>query len=132
MEEQNALDLIVKLCRTLTEQKIEYCHWKSNTFLERSAKGESDLDLLVSRNQVHRFVEILYGFGFKEVLISKADELPGVRDYYGHDQKTGRLVHVHAHFQLILGNDFSKNYRLPLEQIYLQSSTQNSLFRVPY
>ena len=53
------------------------------------------------------------------------------RDYYGYDQKTGRLVHVHAHFQLILGNDLSKNYRLPLEQVYLESSVQEDLFRVP-
>jgi len=69
--------------------------------------------------------------GFKESLIPKVEELPGVRDYYGCDQNTGRLVHVHAHFQLILGNDLSKNYRLPLEQAYLESSAQRGLFRVP-
>ena len=43
----------------------------------------------------------------------------------------GGLVHVHAHFQLILGNDLSKNYRLPLEQDYLRSSVQQDLFRIP-
>jgi thymidylate kinase len=119
MEEKTALDLVAKLCRTLAAQKIDYCHWKSNAFLDRSASGENDLDLLVNRVHAQCFTEILFGLGFKESLIPEAEELPGVRDYYGYDQKTGRLIHVHAHFQLILGNDLSKNYRLPLEKVYL-------------
>ncbi|MBI5962702.1 MAG: hypothetical protein HY863_04445 [Chloroflexi bacterium] len=130
-EEQSVLDLVVKLCKTLAIQKIDHCHWKSNTFLHRSANGENDLDLLVNRNHAQSFTEILYDLGFKEVLIPKEEELPGVRDYYGWDRKSGRLVHVHAHFQLILGNDLSKNYRLPIERVYLDSSVQGDLFRLP-
>jgi len=131
MEEQVVLDLVAELCRTLAAKKINYCHWKSNSFLDRSASGANDLDLLVSRAHTRCFTEILYGLGFKESLLPKSEELPGVRDYYGYDQKTERLVHVHAHFQLILGNDLSKNYRLPLEQAYLESSVQGDLFRIP-
>jgi thymidylate kinase len=131
MEEHTVLDLIANLCRILAAQKIDYCHWKSNSFLARSASGDNDLDLLVSRNHAQCFAEILFGLKFKESLLPVDEELPGVRNYYGCDQKTGRLVHVHAHFQLILGNDLSKNYRLPLEKVYLESSTQGDLFRVP-
>ena len=131
MEEQAVLNLIAALCETLAAEKIDYCHWKSNAYLDRSASGENDLDLLVNRAYAQHFAEILFRFGFKESLAPKAEELPGVRHYYGYDQKTGRLVHVHAHFQLILGNDLSKNYRLPLEKIYLASSLQGDLFRIP-
>ncbi len=131
MEGQDALDLIVRLCRTLAVERIDYCHWKSNAFLDRSASGDNDLDLLVNRGHAQNFTEILYGLGFKESLLHKEEELPGVRDYYGYDQNTGRLVHVHAHFQLIMGSDLSKNYRLPLEKTYLESSVQGDLFRVP-
>lgn len=131
MEEQAALNLIATLCETLAAEKIDYCHWKSNAYLDRSASGENDLDLLVNRAYAQHFAEILFRFGFKESLAPKAEELPGVRHYYGYDQKTGRLVHVHAHFQLILGDDLSKNYRLPLEKVYLASSLQGDLFRIP-
>jgi thymidylate kinase len=131
IEARGVLDLVVKLCKALASGKVDYCHWKSNAFLDRSAIGDNDLDLLVSRTHAQRFTEILYGMGFKEALLPKYEELPGVRNYYGYDQKTGRLIHVHAHFQLVLGNDLSKNYRLPLEQVYLQSSVQQDLFRVP-
>lgn len=131
MEEQIALDLVVNLCRTLAIQKIDYCHWKSNSFLCRSASGDNDLDLLINRAHAQRFIEIIYKLGFKESLLPTDEELPGVRDYYGYDQKSSRLVHVHAHFQLILGNDLSKNYRLPLEQPFLNSAVQGDLFRTP-
>jgi thymidylate kinase len=131
MAEKITLDLVVKFCGILADKKIDYCHWKSNSFLDRSASGDNDLDLLINLAHAQRFTEILYSLGFKETLIPKSEELPGVRDYYGYDQKTGRLVHVHAHFQLVLGNDLSKNYRLPIEQVYLQSSVQQDLFRVP-
>lgn len=131
MAEKIALDLVVKFCEILAAKKIDYCHWKSNSFLDRSASGDNDLDLLVNLAHAQRFTEILYGAGFKEALLPKDEEISGVRNYYGCDQKTGRLIHVHAHFQLILGNDLSKNYRLPLEQVYLQSSVQQDLFRVP-
>jgi len=131
MEEQVVLHIIATLCETLAAEKIDYCHWKSNAYLDRSASGDNDLDLLVNRAYAQHFTEILFRFGFKESLAIKAEELPGVRHYYGYDQKTGRLVHVHAHFQLILGNDLSKNYRLPLEKAYLASSLQGDLFRIP-
>lgn len=127
----SALELVIILCHALAAEEIDYCHWKSNEALDRSARGENDLDFLVRRADGGRFTEILFRLGFKEALAPEEDELPGVRSYYGYDRKSGRLVHVHAHFQLILGNDLSKNYRLPVERAYLESAVQQELFRVP-
>ncbi len=131
MEEHNALELIVKLCKMLSAQGIDYCHWKSNSFLNRSASGDNDLDLLIDRAHAKCFEGILAGLGFKETLLPPSEALPAVRNFYGWDETSGRLVHVHAHFQLVLGSDLSKNYRLPLERVYLESSVQRGLFRVP-
>jgi thymidylate kinase len=131
MGECVALDLIVELCRRLAAKQIDYCHWKSNTFLNRSASGANDLDLLINRRHSQCFIEVISGLGFKETLLPQQYELPGVRNYYGYDRKTGCLVHVHAHFQLVGGSDLSKNYHLPLEQVYLRSAIQGDLFRAP-
>jgi hypothetical protein len=131
MDTTAALELIIKLCESLAAQGIDYCHWKSNSFLHRSASGENDLDLLINREHAQRFEQILAGLGFKETYLPPSESLPGVRDFYGWDENSGRLVHVHAHYQLILGNDLSKNYRLPIEKAYLDSSTHGDLFRLP-
>jgi thymidylate kinase len=130
-EDPAALPAVIKLCEILKTEKIDYCHWKSNAAIDRSASGDNDLDLLVSRADTQRFTEILYRLGYKEAQALPEEKLPGIRDFYGYDETTSRLIHVHAHFQLVLGHDLSKNYHLPIERSYLASAVQGDLFRVP-
>jgi hypothetical protein len=130
-KERAALPSIINLCKILKAEEIDYCHWKSNAAIDRSASGDNDLDLLVSRIDAHRFTGLLHQLGFKEVKVLQDEQLPGVQDFYGYDERTARLVHVHAHFQLVLGHDLTKNYRLPMERSYLDSAVQGDLFRVP-
>ena len=125
------LQLVHKLCENLDREGVLYCHWKSNNALDRSASGDNDLDLLVRRADVRCFTEILYRLGFKEVQDPPHHQIPGIRSFYGCDSDTQKLVHVHAHYLLVLGHDMSKNYRLPIERPYLQSAIQAGIFKVP-
>lgn len=129
--EPPTLELVRSLCQALEAQSITYCHWKSNNALDLSASGENDLDLLVSRDDAARFAEILYRLGFKRAIAPDEKQLPGVLDYFGYDEKSDTLIHAHVHYQLILGHDRTKNYRLPIERPYLESSVQDNRFRVP-
>jgi hypothetical protein len=129
--ERPTLDLIYRLCQALETERITYCHWKSNNALDRSASGDNDADLLVSRADILRFTEILCRLGFKQAKTSVEKQMPGVQDYYGYDEEANRLVHVHAHYQLILGHDMTKNHRLPIEKPYLESAVQSDLFKIP-
>jgi thymidylate kinase len=122
---------VFRLCQALTTEGIDYCHWKSNEALSRSASGDNDLDLLVSRADAERFTRILFELGFREGQENTKTKLPGVLNYYGYDDAADRIVHAHVHYQLVLGNDLSKNYRIPLERAYLDSARQYGLFRVP-
>ncbi|HEU0246278.1 MAG TPA: hypothetical protein VFR38_04260 [Gaiellaceae bacterium] len=124
------LDLIARLAAQLEEAGIRYCHWKSNAAIDRSASGDNDLDLLVHREDVRSFTELLSRLGF--VRASKpGGSIPGIESFYGYDVTSGRLVHVHAHYQLVLGDDRTKNYRLPLEDAYLDSVSRSGLFAQP-
>jgi thymidylate kinase len=125
------LDKVRELCGALGMAGVAYCHWKSNEALHRSASGDNDLDLLVVRRDVQRFTEVLTRLGFKEARLRGARELPGVQHFYALDDVSGRLVHVHAQYQLILGDDTTKNYRLPIEDAYVASAVQGPVFRVP-
>ncbi len=131
IEERSASKLVIRLCNTLNDEKINYCHWKSNAAIDRSASGENDLDLLVSRGDAQRFIEILIQLQFKEAYSSDGQQLPGTRDFYGYDQVADRVIHAHVHFQLVLGHDLSKNYHIPIETPYLASSAQHGLFKIP-
>jgi thymidylate kinase len=131
VEDHTTLNLIYQLCQALAEHGVTYCHWKSNAALARSASGDNDLDLLVDRASSERFTEVLRKCGFKEARLPPGRELPGVLDYYGYDRESGKMVHVHAHYQLILGHDLTKNCHLPIEKPYLGTAMQGDLFRVP-
>lgn len=125
------LALVRRLCRALDTEDISYCHWKSTEALDRSACGDNDLDLLVARRDTQRFIELLHRLGFKQALLPPRRELPAVAHYYGLDGESGRLVHVHAQYQLIVGDDTTKNCRLPIEEPYLDSAVRGPLFRIP-
>jgi hypothetical protein len=79
----------------LNQSKVSYCHWKSNVNLERAVSGETDLDLLVDREDEPAFLVILNDLGFKKTIECKKYDIPGITNYYGYDRNTGLLVHVH-------------------------------------
>ncbi|HSE08337.1 MAG TPA: hypothetical protein VLB29_06705, partial [Nocardioidaceae bacterium] len=89
------------------------------------------LDLLVAREHHGRFLEVLASLGFKAAALPPAREVPAVVHYYGFDAPSGRMVHVHAHYRLVLGDDTTKNFWLPIEQAYLASSSTDGLFPLP-
>lgn len=130
-EENVTLELVRTLCDRLEADGIEYCHFKSNWELDRSASGENDLDLLIGTSDVGRFAALLRELGFKGAIGRPSQRFPGVAHLYGLDVGSGRFVHVHAHHRLVIGDDMTKNYRLPIEEAYLASATRGSLFRVP-
>ena len=126
-----ALDLVETLCFELAAEGVVYCHWKSNDLLGRALCGESDLDLLVRRQDAERFEETIHRLGFRDVEAPPLRRVPGVFHSYGLDAPSGRLVHIHAHYELVLGDDTTKNYRLPIEDAYLASAEQGVWMPVP-
>jgi thymidylate kinase len=124
----STLSLVRELSDAL--EAVSYCHWKSNAFLDRSRSGENDLDLLVRRSDIDAFSGVMHALGFKQAT-NPSGYVPATEDYYGYDHASDRLVHVHAHYQLIVGDDLTKNYRIPLETAFLDSTLRDGEFRIP-
>jgi thymidylate kinase len=125
------LGLVEELCHTLAARGVDYCHWKSNEAIDRSATADNDLDLLVRREHAVLFTEVVHSLGFKQARQAHTKEFPGVLHFLGVDPRTKKFVDIHAHYQLVVGDDMTKNHRLPIEHAYLASCTQGPVFRVP-
>jgi thymidylate kinase len=116
------LQLIKEFIEATDAEQIRYCHWKSNAAIERTLAGINDLDLLVAEEDSERFLSILQRLKFIRAISPVENWFPPISNYYGYDAASGRIVHLHLHYQLILGYDLIKNYHLPIEKEFLASS----------
>jgi thymidylate kinase len=94
---------------------VSYCHWKSNEHLGPATRGETDLDLLVDRDAAVGVATVLSQTGYKRMMAAPARSYVGIEDYLALDHATGKLVHLHLHHRLVVGEKFLKGYRLPWE-----------------
>lgn len=114
--------LIVELFEALRQRGVRYCHWKSNLRLEQGLRGETDLDLLVDPAHRPGFLAVLGDHGARPVRAAPGREYPAIENYLAFDTDSGKLFHLHVHYRLVLGEQFVKNYSLPLEEQFLSSA----------
>lgn len=116
-----ALSLVRRLFDRLDEAEVLFCHWKSNEHLAAGLAGETDLDLLVDQQHRGTSERILAELGFKRFLAPSFERHVGIEDHLGMDPETGRLIHLHWHYELRVGRRGSKDYRLPWERYVLET-----------
>ncbi|HYM57159.1 MAG TPA: hypothetical protein VES79_04285 [Solirubrobacteraceae bacterium] len=110
-----------RLFDALDQSAVRYCHFKSNAHVTAGLEGLTDLDLLFDGREVERTEEILARHGFRRLPARPSRRYAGVEDFFALDENTGRLLHLHLHYRLIVGERFFKNYRLPWEQEFLDA-----------
>jgi hypothetical protein len=115
------LKIVRGLIGCLETSGILYCHWKSNEHLDAAVAGDTDLDILFEEAKHARVVELVRQAGFVPFRTVWFTRYPGIEDFIGIDNEKGKMVHIHAHFQLILGEKRVKSYHLPWEDDLLKT-----------
>lgn len=110
------LGIVCKLVEELETRGITYCHWKSNEHLLAAVSGDTDLDILFDETRKMDVIKSLSHAGFIRYRAVWYRRYPDIEDYIGIDPSCGKLVHVHAHFKLIVGEKGVKSYHLPWEK----------------
>ena len=111
--------------------QLRYCHWKSNEHVDAAVQGLTDLDVLVEPGCSDDLQRILAESGFRRFQATALTAYPAVEDYLALDEATGRLVHLHLHHRLTLGQKHLKGYRLPWEEEVLKTrrlDPQNGIY----
>lgn len=125
------LDALARLIEDLERSGVAWCSWKSNAHLDAALAGETDVDLLVARADASLFREVLARNDVKPLRHPPGGAHPGMEHYLGFDARTGRLFHLHAHYELVLGQKHVKNYRVPIEHALLGSRESSDGVPVP-
>ena len=123
--------LLERLAQALEQHGVRYCQWKGHWSTHRWAAGRGDVDLLVDHDSSVDFRRLLGDLGFKPALRPGPRQIPGVESYLGYDPAVPRLLHLHVHYRLVVGDFWRTTYRIPLEQAMLETSAPGTLFRVP-
>jgi len=127
---KDKLVVISKLFHTLHSEKIKYCHWKSSEHLSASMRADTDLDLLFDKCQRSQVESILVELGFKLFTPVELKKYKDIVDYIGFDCSSGKIIHVHAHFSLTLGEAYLKSYQLNIEEKILQDRIFDEEFEI--
>ena len=113
---QLSKDLISKLAAN----NIIYCHWKSNLLLNEALNGYDDLDLLVKKEDIAKFEATILEMGFKEGS-NKNISFSAVKHFYGHDEKSGKILHLHVYYQIKTGPSWTKSFHFDFEHYFLEN-----------
>lgn len=122
------LSMIASLLEALHENDIMYCHWKSNEHLGASMKGDTDLDVLFEETQKEKLELILNQLGFKRFNAIKQKQYKDIVDFIALDFESGKVIHLHAHYRLTMGEPYLKGYQLNIEDQILNSRVFNEEF----
>lgn len=130
-ESASLSDVPGRLFAALNQAGVRYCNWKSRIRIPEGLEGRTDLDLLVDLRDGTAFQEILSANGVKHFRAAPGKAYPGIENYLGYDPGTGRLFHLHVHYQLVLGEQYVKNYHLPIEQDFLNNADLQCNVKIP-
>jgi thymidylate kinase len=124
------LGLIELFLQELHTNEIMYCHWKSNEHLDASMLGNTDLDILFAVTQQPIIETIFQKFGFKKLDAIRQKQYVGIEDYIGLDHESGKIIHVHTHYTLTMGESFLKSYQLNVEERLLTTRVFDSDYNI--
>ncbi len=111
----NESAVVRKLFNRWEEEKIVYCHWKSIDHLAEALAGITDLDVLVKYSNSINAEKAIHENFFVQMKTAPLRQYPGVHDYIAYDSEANLIIHLHLHYQLVLGDRWVKAYRLPIE-----------------
>ena len=121
---------MLEVCKQLfdqwNKQGVRYCHWKSNEHLLEGLNGETDLDVFVLPQDKKLAEELLTKSLYIECVTQKGGCYPNVTEWIGFDKNTGKLVHVHLHYQIITGTKYCKEYVFPINDLIISTRVLDS------
>ncbi|MGH7508898.1 MAG: hypothetical protein ACREMZ_05465 [Gemmatimonadales bacterium] len=124
--------LLERLAGELECRAVPYCQWKGHWTAHRWKSGRGDIDLLVGQDARADFRETVEELGFKPAVPAGERQMPGVESYFGLDPAVPRLLHLHVHYRLVLGQYWTTTYRLPIERPVLDAAVRGGdIFMVP-
>lgn len=113
------LKSIRTMLEAFEENKIQYCHWKSNEHLAEALEGDTDLDVLFLPEQRNLLEQVLCKCGLKRFRATPLMQYNAIEDFIGFDEEQSKIWHLHTHYRMTIGESHLKSYTMNPWGIYL-------------
>jgi hypothetical protein len=114
--------IMTRLLDQLNGREIVYCRWQGNEQPPAGTAAPQGLDILVERQDSMRAAAILAEAGFKRVVAATLYPDPsGEHHYLALEEDSGGIVRLHLRFNLAIGDERLREYRLPWERLVLST-----------
>lgn len=124
------MHIIEKIALNMDKLNVKYCHFKSNEHLYESFQGISDFDILVDSRFKKEVDSVLIKHNCKRFEPEYIGYYPGVENWLAFDVKSGKIFHIHLHYQLITGKKLVKDFVLPWTDIILDNCIRSKHWEI--
>jgi hypothetical protein len=128
--QSRTLGIILELAALLDEERVSHCQWKGAGAAGRWRSGGGDIDLLIEHAHANRFRSCAARLEL-ELAVPADGPIPGIESYLGFDRESGRVVHFHVYYRLLVGTPTATLFALPLERALLETASTSDVFPVP-
>lgn len=124
------MHIINKIFDSFEEKGVRYCHFKSNQHLDESFDGIADFDILVDYKKSSICEKLLLENDCKRFEPEYIGSYPGVTNWIAFDPGTGKIFHLHLHYQLASGKSLVKEYVLPWRELIMETAFKSDEFKI--
>src|SRR6266436_1826252 len=87
-KEGSVVALLLPVLDDFHQQNVSYCYWKSGERVHGALAGDTDLDLLIAKEDQHHAACILLNRGFKLFPSVANRDHPALLSFLGYDEPT--------------------------------------------
>lgn len=121
----NKNHIMYRLFNSFEMNNILYLHFKSNTNLDKSFEGKGDFDVLVDKNRISDIETLIIKCNGKRHNPVHIGSYPGVDNWLVFDDLSGKIYHLHLHYQLATGKAFVKDYVIPWNDVLFSTRVKD-------
>lgn len=121
----NKNHIMYRLFNSFEQNNILYIHFKSNTNLDKSFEGKGDFDVLVDKNRISDIETLIIKCNGKRHNPVHIGSYPGVDNWLVFDDLSGKIYHLHLHYQLATGKSFVKDYVIPWNDVLFSTRVKD-------
>lgn len=124
------MHIVKQIFGDFEKEKVKYCHFKSNQHLDESFNGDTDFDIIVDFSDKDKCESILLNYNCKQFEPEWIGRYPGVENWLAFDPDTGKIFHIHLHYQIATGKLLVKDYVLPWTKLILETAKKQSDYSI--